>query len=105
MNKEELEKELDYQKQVRNNNSHLLLIEKQARSIAENAVVDLQKENTALKQDWEIMQSTISEANDWNDKLVLENKLLKEENAKLRKAISDLEEKWQRFEELSKEMR
>lgn len=65
----------------------------------------LEKENTALKQDWEVMKSTISEANDWNDKLVLENKLLKEENAKLRKAISDLEEKWQRFEELSKEMR
>lgn len=57
------------------------------------------------KEEWEIMQSTISEANDWNDKLLLENKLLKEENAKLRKAISDLEEKWQRFEKLSKEMR
>ena len=62
-------------------------------------------EDKHWKEEWEIMQSTISEANDWNDKLVLENKLLKEENAKLNKAISDLEEKWQRFEELSKEMR
>ena len=63
--------------------------------------IKLEKENMALRVDWDVMKSAVTDYGD----LLERNIKLEKENARLKQYISDLEEKWQRFEELSKEMR
>lgn len=50
---------------------------------ANDRIVELEKKNTALRQDWEIMKNTIADYNDFCDKYIK----LEKENAELKKQL------------------
>lgn len=52
----------------------------------EKHIAELEKKNTALRQEWEIMKNTISEYNDFCDKYIS----LEKENAELKHIIATL---------------
>ena len=52
-------------------------------------IAELKKKNTALRQDWDVMKSAVTDYGD----LLERNIKLEKENARLKQRISDLEEK------------